>query len=160
MLLDPDHPNAGLHTNVREWLQTSTAECFAQLGVFPPGREALRREPAVTKALGTVVEVGLTPQSRELAQTALMSLSDKELQLSAEDQKHVMLSYQWNVQPIIKRVDASLKRRGYETWFDLTNSASSLRLLPFLCAVALRLLLAVRKYLPHLTQSSALHCTQ
>ena len=136
MLLDPDHPQAGLKAELREWLQTTTAECFAQLAVYAPGCEALRRDPAVTKSLEAVAEAGLTPQSREFAQTALMSLSDKELQLSAEGQQHVMLSYQWNVQPTIKRVDESLKRRGYETWFDLTNSASSLRLLPLcvLCA--------------------------
>jgi len=122
LLLDPDHPNAGLKADVREWLQTSTAECFAQLAVYPPGREALRRDPAVTKALEAVAETGLTPQAREFAQTALMTLSDKELQLCSEGQQHVMLSYQWDVQPTIKRVDESLQRRGYETWLDLTNS--------------------------------------
>ena len=58
------------------------------------------------------------------------------------DHKHIMLSYQvsrpsppavsisaeqpsralqWDAQAIVKRIDESLKRRGYSTWFDLTN---------------------------------------
>lgn len=30
-----------------------------------------------------------------------------------------MLSYQWDVQPTIARLNASLQQRGYRTWFDL-----------------------------------------
>ena len=50
-----------------------------------------------------------------------MSLSDKELQLITQGQLHVMLSYQWDHQSTIMRANESLLRRGYETWFDLTN---------------------------------------
>ena len=67
---------------------------------------------------------GLSEQSREFAAAALLALSDKELVMDTEGQQHVMLSYQWDVQSVIKRVDASLQKRGYLTWFDLTNSAS------------------------------------
>ena len=34
-------------------------------------------------------------------------------------QKHIMLSYQWDSQPTVIRINESLKRRGYITWFDL-----------------------------------------
>ena len=36
-----------------------------------------------------------------------------------------MLSYQWNVQATIKRLNESLIARGYVTWFDLTNMKGS-----------------------------------
>jgi hypothetical protein len=32
---------------------------------------------------------------------------------------HIMLSYQWDHQAIIMRVNSSLQRRGYATWFDV-----------------------------------------
>ena len=36
-----------------------------------------------------------------------------------------MLSYQWNVQATIKRLNESLIARAYVTWFDLTNMKGS-----------------------------------
>ena len=32
-----------------------------------------------------------------------------------------MLSYQWDAQAVIERLNISLQCRGYLTWFDLTN---------------------------------------
>ena len=66
----------------------------------------------------------LSEKARNFAQAALMALENKELHAlkgSSDGQKHVMLSYQWGVQATIQRLDSSLKRRGYLTWFDLTN---------------------------------------
>ena len=52
--------------------------------------------------------------------------SDKKLEMAAEgEQKHVMLSYQWDKQVTVKRINESLIRRGYVTWFDLTNMKGS-----------------------------------
>lgn len=45
------------------------------------------------KSLEGVMEHGLTKEARELASVALLALSDKEL-VSADGQKHIMLSYQ------------------------------------------------------------------
>ena len=36
-----------------------------------------------------------------------------------------MLSYQWDAQGTIHRVNESLMARGYLTWFDLTNMKGS-----------------------------------
>lgn len=36
-----------------------------------------------------------------------------------EASPHVMLSYQWDTQPMMVRINKSLKRRGYLTWMDL-----------------------------------------
>ena len=57
----------------------------------------------------------------ETAAAALTALSDKRLVMATDGQKHVMLSYQWDAQAVIQRVNESLIARGYATWFDLTN---------------------------------------
>jgi TPP-dependent pyruvate/acetoin dehydrogenase alpha subunit len=42
-----------------------------------------------------------------------------------DDEKHIMLSYQWDKQATVKRLNDSLIGRGYVTWFDLTNMKGS-----------------------------------
>ena len=101
-------------------------ECLAQLAVFPPGRQAILTEASVLPALQEVAATGLTEQARGHAEAALLALSDEALQMRSEGPKHVMLSYQWGVQATIQRLDESLKRRGYLTWFDLTNMKGQL----------------------------------
>ena len=91
LLLDPEHPHADMKPELKTWCQQHHAECLAQLALFPPGREALLQDPSVSEALQAVAEGGLSPESREFAQGALLALSDTEL-ISKDGQKHVMLS--------------------------------------------------------------------
>ena len=91
LLLDPEHPHADMKPELKTWCQQHHAECLAQLALFPPGRDALLQDPSVSEALQAVAEAGLSPESREFAQGALLALSDTEL-ISKEGQKHVMLS--------------------------------------------------------------------
>jgi hypothetical protein len=126
LLIDPSHPRAEMKEELRSWCQTHHCECFAQVAVFAPAREALRQDPSVIPALEAVVEIGLSAQARDFAQAALLALSDKELQaLSDGEQLHVMLSYQWDGQATVMRINESLIARGYVTWFDLTNMKGS-----------------------------------
>jgi hypothetical protein len=89
---DPDHPRAGMKEELKAWCQHHHCEALAQLAVFGPAREALKRDASVVPALEAVAEVGLSAETREVAAAALMALSDKELEIKAEGQKHVMLS--------------------------------------------------------------------
>jgi hypothetical protein len=125
LLLDPAHPRAGMKQDLKAWCQTHHAECLAQLAVFEPARDALRQDPSVMPALEAVAEAGLSAEARQFAQAALMSLSDEKMQMRTEGQKHVMLSYQWNHQQTIERLNESLIGRGHLTWFDLTNMKGS-----------------------------------
>ena len=68
-------------------------------------------------ALRAVAESGLSAEARELAGAALLALSDKKLEMVTEGQKHFMLSYQWNFQKTVMRINESLISRGYVTWF-------------------------------------------
>ena len=39
--------------------------------------------------------------------------------------KHVMVSYQWDVQEAVVRIVGSLKQRGFAVWFDLDQMSGS-----------------------------------
>ena len=127
LLLDPDHPRVGMTPELKAWCQEHHAECLAQLAVFEPAREALRQDPSVISAMESVAEVGLSAVARQFAQAALLALNDKEMHVNVhvDDQRHVMLSYQWDKQATVKRLNDSLIGRGYVTWFDLSNMKGS-----------------------------------
>ena len=125
LLLDPDHPRAGMEKEHKIWCQEHHVECLAQLAVYEPARETLLQDPTVVTALRAVSECGLSAEARELAGAALLALSDKKLETVLEGQKHVMLSYQWDFQATVKRINESLLKRGFVTWFDLTNMKGS-----------------------------------
>ena len=42
---------------------------------------------------------------------------------SSDDGQHVMISYEWSVQPVIKRIRDGLVRRGYRVWLDVSCRA-------------------------------------
>ena len=77
---------------LKAWCQRHHCEALAQLAVFAPARETLRRDASVVPALEAVAAAGLSAEIREVAAAALMALSDKELEIKVEGQKHVMLS--------------------------------------------------------------------
>jgi hypothetical protein len=92
LLLDAGHPRADMKPELKSWCQQHHAECLAQLAVFAPVRETLRADPSVIPALEAVAEGGLTAEARQFAEAALLALSEKELHVDVEGQKHVMLS--------------------------------------------------------------------
>ena len=110
---------------LKTWCQTHHAECLAQLAVFEPARAPLCQDPSVIPALEAVAEAGMSAEARQFAQAALLALSDKEMHADAEGQKHIMISYQWDHQATMERLNESLIRRGHLTWFDLTNMKGS-----------------------------------
>ena len=79
--------------------QCNAAEALQQLALFPAGRDAMVKQPAVRKALAEVAEHGTTPQAQHHAHGALLALSDKELQ-HVEGQGHVMLSCEACIPPV------------------------------------------------------------
>ncbi len=110
LLLDTDHPRADMKPELKSWCQCHHVECLAQLAVFAPARETLRADPSVIPALEAVAEGGLTAEARQFAETALLALSEKELHVDAERQKHVMLSCAcvlfsllWSLHHVLKR---------------------------------------------------------
>ena len=41
LFLDPNHPRADLKDDIKRWNQQNSAECLAQLALFPSGRKQL-----------------------------------------------------------------------------------------------------------------------
>ena len=130
LLLDPKHPrmqNVAIQ-GTTDWegakgpVQRDFTEAIAQLAVFPPGREALLQDPIVAEALQQVAAQGWTEEARHFAEAALRAMSDRPPDAGHHAQqdhthKHIMLSYQWAVQEVVKRVVNELQLRGYRTWF-------------------------------------------
>ena len=78
--------------DLKAWCQQHHCEALAQLAVHEGSREALLGDGSVVPALETVAGSGLTQECRELAVAALSALSDKQLVMAVEGQKHIMLS--------------------------------------------------------------------
>jgi hypothetical protein len=107
------------------------AEAIAQLAMYPPGREALLQDPSVAEALHQVAAEGWEEEARMHAQAALVALSDRQPDAGHAEQahgrnKHVMASYQWDAQPVVRRIVNELQARGYVTWFGKCDHCVSL----------------------------------
>jgi hypothetical protein len=120
LLLDPEHPRRTQpdFDAVAPQVQQDVAETIAQIAVFPPGREALLEDPTVATVLNQVVAEGWTTEAKAFAESALMAMSGRQRDTQAPQVhgKHVMVSYQWNVQEVVKRIANELRIRGYRTW--------------------------------------------
>ena len=76
----------------------------------------LRGHGGVMDALRSIRDgVSSTEASRQSAVQALFQLEERKAVrvLSGAVGKHVMMSYNWDHQPVIKRIYAALLRRGY-----------------------------------------------
>ena len=109
----------------QEVWQRNYTEALEQLALFEPGQIALAQDAQVMEALHAVAERGMCEEARESARGALLALSDEQPDRPDEgaDRQHVMLSYQWNAQAMIVRINESLQRRMYRTWIDLEKCA-------------------------------------
>jgi hypothetical protein len=138
LLLDPEHPRRhgvtvlGVKTEFEEVkgaVQRDFAEAIAQLAMYPPAHEVLLRDSTVTEALARVAQGGWEADARMHAEFALAALSGRPpLDGVADEQErydHIMLSYQWDVQPVVTRIVRALRARGYSTWFDIDDLSGS-----------------------------------
>eukprot|EP01043_Picozoa_sp_COSAG02_P061294 COSAG02_NODE_8208_length_2658_cov_2.339586_1_plen_578_part_00 len=99
--------------------QRDAAEALLQLALFDAGRVAMREQVEVIHALEHVAKHGLTADAQSHAEGALIALADKEIPATnSGEQKHIMLSYQWDSQPTILRIHKSLCLRNYIVWIE------------------------------------------
>ena len=122
LLLDPEHPRKDTDETVKTAVQRDFAECIQQISLFPPGCEALKENEAVIQALSILKDKAWSEEARICAEGALIALMPPEPEpLPDGEEEHVMLSYQWDAQATVKRINDSLIKRGYTTWLDLTH---------------------------------------
>ena len=118
-------------TEVQAVYQLAYAEALAQLALFPAGKTALltfdSADGSVVASLEAVVERGLSDEAQEFARTALMALRGfADVSDDVKVAEHIMLSYEWDVQATIVRINASLVRHGYVTWLDVEKMKGSI----------------------------------
>ena len=109
---------------------------------MPTGRDALRADARAIEALHALADhcsgLAFSQEASECAQGCLKALSDqsdgsdgshasRQYPLHWSDPmrdiynyKHIMVSYQWDVQQTIKRIVGSLSGRGYHVWTPLS----------------------------------------
>ena len=126
LLLDPSHVRYEQADEVKAAIQCDAAECLMQLALHAPTREALQRDLAVIDALRTLAGKAMTEKAKRSAEGALMALDPQEVHHREVDpsSRHVMMSYQWDVQNVVTRVVSELQHRGYNIWFDVGSAAS------------------------------------
>eukprot|EP01047_Picozoa_sp_COSAG01_P038713 COSAG01_NODE_3157_length_6489_cov_11.663380_2_plen_992_part_00 len=122
-------------------LQEICALALQNLALSDVGKAPLRSHPTVITSLRTVslVEGGMTEKARQYAMGALFELDEtarqkaKDVAATAkvaastkgETVGHVMLSYNWGYQDVIKRINSALKARGYTVWIDIEKMQGS-----------------------------------
>ena len=107
------------------------SEAIAQLAVYGPGRAALLQDPSVSEALQQVAAEGWTAEARAFAESALLAMSDRQPEADqaqqSHDHRHIMLSYQWDVQAVVRCIVSELQARGYRTWFGARDASTPAR---------------------------------
>ena len=98
--------------------------------------DGLRRVSASVSSSSEADGMGMTAEARRYASGALFELAESMRHRQRIDGRgtagavvvvveHVMLSYNWDHQSVIKRVHASLVSRGYSVWIDIEKMQGS-----------------------------------
>ena len=136
LLLDPEHTRQSQPEHVKAAIQEDASECLLQLALFAQGREMLLEQELQAGAMAALRSLAdssssaaLTERVRLCACSALMAIeggrapreprepASLEMEGATEQDKHVMMSYQWSTQRVIERIVRSLQARGYRLWY-------------------------------------------
>eukprot|EP01043_Picozoa_sp_COSAG02_P063924 COSAG02_NODE_9196_length_2292_cov_1.844961_1_plen_727_part_01 len=127
-----------------EELQATCAMVLQNLALSDVGKVALRSHAGTMDGLRRLSSkedsVGMTAEARQYASGALFELDEltrrrqRPTQSSTDGDgaettsvvvEHVMLSYNWDHQSVIKRVNSALQARGYAVWIDIEKMQGS-----------------------------------
>ena len=86
-------------------MQCQYAECILQLALYPAGAEALRADTSMREVLSALQYKAWTEEAKRSAESTLMTLWPEQTKFEAEA-LHVMVSYQWSAQAVVKRIVA------------------------------------------------------
>eukprot|EP01047_Picozoa_sp_COSAG01_P005801 COSAG01_NODE_202_length_22130_cov_167.927239_21_plen_2422_part_01 len=123
LLLDEHNPRRC--QNGAEKLQQTCSLALQNLALSPIGANALRSNHSAMQAMQTLASGGMTKEAQQCASGALFELEQDRRTRVAKVSEHIMLSYNWDHQDVIKRIHTSLVRRGYTTWIDVEKMQGS-----------------------------------
>eukprot|EP01050_Picozoa_sp_SAG11_P006206 SAG11_NODE_473_length_9186_cov_2.540332_4_plen_644_part_00 len=117
-------------------MQEAAAGLILMLALFEPSAKALRTERSgVLEGLrGVLADGSATEGAVQKANQALFQLdADQQsrsvtvgsVESNGVHIKHVMVSYCWAQQPVVKRIHAALVGRGYIVWIDVEQMKGS-----------------------------------
>ena len=112
------------------------AQALENLAVSKLGKEKLREYPDVIDTLRALETDGMSDTARQSASRALFELDEMTRQKTkkatvarggdgSEVVEHVMISYNWSHQEMIKRINLALQRRKYRVWIDIEKMQGS-----------------------------------
>lgn len=149
LLLDPEHPRNATDETIKTAVQRDFAECIQQISLYPAGAEALKADPALIEALDALVEKAWSDGAKECARGALMQLTERQPKpdmaaaalhgAGSASHRHIMLSYSWEWQPVVRKICAELQRRKYLVWVPTQGNAPAFKNTPQ-CNLVLSLL--------------------
>eukprot|EP01047_Picozoa_sp_COSAG01_P002621 COSAG01_NODE_70_length_28755_cov_34.709067_20_plen_556_part_00 len=138
LLVDYGNPRRG--QDGADKLQEACALVLQNLALTDVGKGPLRSHAGVMQSLRKVSsqEGGMGKEARQYASGALFELDAEvrhkakvaaEAAAAADEDgapvEHVMLSYNWGHQDVIKRLNISLKARDYAVWIDVEKMQGS-----------------------------------
>eukprot|EP01048_Picozoa_sp_COSAG05_P017463 COSAG05_NODE_2385_length_3135_cov_7.205863_3_plen_330_part_01 len=132
LLLDPSNPRRE-HKGAAQ-LQTATARTLQNLALSPVGAGLMRAHSGVMVALRQLSGSAISEEAQQCASGALFELDESTRSaVDASNQRdtdaimadHIMLSYNWDHQSVIKRVNSALQARGYAVWIDIEKMQGS-----------------------------------
>ena len=145
LLLDESNPRRT--QDGADELQATAAHALQNLALSEVGKAPLREHAGVMKGLRALKNDAMSDAARQSASVALFELDEEVRQkakaaaaaakaataeatgVSSSDDdtsiEHVMLSYNWDHQTTIKRINASLQARGYSVWIDIEKMQGS-----------------------------------
>ena len=131
LVLGKDHERA--NEAVVDEAQLVSARTLLQLALSADCADRLRKSQVVMDSLRILMNEGLTAEARRCGKDALFQLEGRDqvvapapaVEGSNRRPKHVMLSYCWDQQAVVKRVHAALVERGYNTWIDIEQMMGS-----------------------------------
>eukprot|EP01048_Picozoa_sp_COSAG05_P004626 COSAG05_NODE_256_length_12752_cov_5.614795_5_plen_1061_part_00 len=153
LLLDESNPRRT--QDGADKLQATAAKALENLALSEVGKLSLRAHAGVMKGLRALQKDAMSDAAWQSASAALFELDEAARKKAKEAAKtklakrlvdrhtanegnqddsssdepgnveHVMLSYSWNHQPVIKRINVALKARGYLVWIDIEKMQGS-----------------------------------
>ena len=143
LLLDEENPRRG--QDGADKLQATAALALENLALSEAGKAVLRAHTGVMAGLRALKTEALSDAARKSASVALFELDEEARQKAkaataaakaaiveasgansdSAEIEHVMISYNWGHQDVIKRLNTALKARDYIVWIDIEKMQGS-----------------------------------
>eukprot|EP01048_Picozoa_sp_COSAG05_P010549 COSAG05_NODE_935_length_6533_cov_123.704694_3_plen_1143_part_00 len=131
LLLDSSEPRSA-QKGASE-VQLISVRTLQNLALSPVGATPMLAHAGVMTALRQLAEGGMTEEAKQCASSVLFQLDEQvrstvvatQQRIGGSVAEHIMLSYNWDHQPTIKRINASLHSHGYTVWIDIEKMQGS-----------------------------------